>query len=336
MAGCDKAWSISRPRIFDVLSKANNILIAGCGGGYDIFSGLPLYFSLRDQGKTVSLANLSFTGMTAMSGTISLDMMCEGCYIVDNTTTLPSDYKGVYFPEYYLARWLAEETKEDIKIYSFERDQGAKQLSQTYAKLATDLNIDAIVLVDGGTDSLTFGSECEMGTPTEDHLSMISCCSCDRVKTKLLLCLGFGVDSFHGISHGLYLENVAKMEKEGGYYGCFSVSKESTEGQLFAKAYENVKVKMLPSIVCSSITDAMAGEFGNYHSNPRTKSSTLFINPLMNIYWAFDLEKVVKQIPYRNEMLKTKTMMEVSRLIYKHQDQVRKTGKTRQAIPLPM
>ena len=32
---------------FDELELAENILIAGAGGGYDIFCGLPLYFGLR-------------------------------------------------------------------------------------------------------------------------------------------------------------------------------------------------------------------------------------------------------------------------------------------------
>jgi hypothetical protein len=38
------------------------ILIAGCGGGFDVFGGLPLYFSLKEAGKTVYLANYTFSG----------------------------------------------------------------------------------------------------------------------------------------------------------------------------------------------------------------------------------------------------------------------------------
>lgn len=40
------------------------ILIAGCGGGFDIFSGLPLYFALKRAGKTVYLSNYTFSGMS--------------------------------------------------------------------------------------------------------------------------------------------------------------------------------------------------------------------------------------------------------------------------------
>jgi len=46
--------------IFRELDGANRILLAGAGGGFDIFCGLPLYFGLRAAGKSVHLANLSF------------------------------------------------------------------------------------------------------------------------------------------------------------------------------------------------------------------------------------------------------------------------------------
>ena len=326
-------WTISRPRIFDILSSSNNILIAGCGGGYDILSGLPLYFNLLEQGKNVILANLSFTSLSSMK----LDKFCDGCFVVSNSTELLSRYKdsSVYFPEYYLACWLAETTKKDAKIYAFDRGNGCKTLADAYKKLVSVFSIDAIVLADGGTDSLTFGTEEQMGTPAEDHASMVAA-SDSGVKTKLLVCLGFGVDSFHGISHGLFLENVATMEKAGGYYGCFSVSQHSNEGRLLMEGYKMVSSKMQPSIVCSSVTDAMKGEFGNHHSTLRTKSSKLFINALMNIYWVFDLDIAVNLIPYRAQLLATPTQSDIYTLINKYQVEMEKKGQVRKSLPLPM
>lgn len=324
-------WSISTPRIFDILQSKANIMIAGCGGGYDVFSGLPLYFSLTAKGKNVVLANLSFTNLSSMK----LEEYQKGCYIVSNSHEPPFAYEQVYFPEYYLACWLAETTKKDVKIYAFERMIGCQKLAEIYKKLVNDFKLDAIVLVDGGTDSLTFGKEQFMGTPAEDHTSMVAV-SDSGASVKLLVCLGFGVDAFHGISHGLYLENVAKMEKAGGYYGCFNVSQHSKEGSLFMQAYESVRTKMQPSIVCASITDSMKGEFGDYHSTNRTKSSKLFINTLMSIYWVFDLDIAVGFIPYRAELLTTATDIEVYRIIGQYQDKVHKNGETRKHLPLPM
>jgi len=53
---------------FDELNAAQNILIAGAGGGFDVFCGLPLYFWLKKLGKTVHLPNLSFTELGFCNG----------------------------------------------------------------------------------------------------------------------------------------------------------------------------------------------------------------------------------------------------------------------------
>ena len=57
-------YTLSQNLFFKKLEKAQNILIAGAGGGFDIYSGLPLYFNLRAQGKRVHLANFSFTHLS--------------------------------------------------------------------------------------------------------------------------------------------------------------------------------------------------------------------------------------------------------------------------------
>jgi hypothetical protein len=45
------------------LDAAKRILIAGCGGGFDVFSGVPIGLSLTGAGKEVTCANLSFTNL---------------------------------------------------------------------------------------------------------------------------------------------------------------------------------------------------------------------------------------------------------------------------------
>lgn len=328
------SWSISTPRIFDILSPAKTVLIAGCGGGYDVLSGLPLYFALRRQGKNVLLANLSFTSLDMKAGK---DRYCEMCVRVTHNMRVKSEERdGGYFPEYYLSQWFWEKFREDVSVYAFWREIGVSQLSAAYKKICSENKVDAIVLVDGGTDSLMFGFEERMGTPVEDQTSIMAASSVSSVATKLLVCIGFGVDSFHGVSHGLFLENVATLERNGGYLGCFSVSRHSLEGQLYHEGYQAVAKRMQPSIVSASITDAMLGYFGNHHSTSRTGSSKLFINPLMTIYWSFELAKLVAEIPYAGELLETKSAAEVMKVIVRHHSKVEKDGKIRKPIPLPM
>uniref|UniRef100_A0A1X7U3E1 DUF1152 domain-containing protein n=1 Tax=Amphimedon queenslandica TaxID=400682 RepID=A0A1X7U3E1_AMPQE len=323
-------WSITRPRLFDVLSSSKRILLAGCGGGYDVLSSLPLYAALKEQGKFVTFASLSFTSLSS----IHPPKVCEDCYEVKSSFKTKED--GRYFPELYLAQWLSEREKREVSVYAFDREIGAKTLSSAYSKIVSDNKIDAVVLVDGGTDSLMFGSEERMGTPAEDHCSMVAVSTLTSVPVKILACLGFGVDSFHGVSHGLFLENVATIEQKGGFHGCFSVSRHSKEGQFYIDGYHAVSSKMQKSIVCSSITDAMAGHFGNHHSTSRTGSSKLFINSLMTLYWSFDLEPIIDEIKYAKELSQTKSMTDVAVVIAKNNKTVKEAGLIRVSIPLPM
>lgn len=301
--------------------------MAGCGGGYDVLSGMSLYFALRAQGKNVTLANLSFTNLPATGG----KELCSGCFEVTSST---KPGKDSYFPELYLAKWLAEKGEQPL-VYAFERRLGVKPLTQAYQHIIKKHGIDAFVLVDGGTDSVMFGNEIKMGTPTEDHCSMAAACL-TSVPIKLLTCLGFGVDTFHGVSHGLFLENVAALEKSGGYLGCFSVASSSQEGDLYIECYKAVSQHMQPSIVCTSIIDGMCGEFGDHHSTTRTSGSQLFINPLMSIYWTFDLQKIVDRIQYLEKLNATETNHEIRVLINSHTKSVIESGAVRAVIPLPM
>lgn len=327
-------WSISSPRIFQLLSTAKTVLICGCGGGYDVTSGLPLYFALKAQGKQVLLANLTFTAIQSRIPDKN-DFYCDMCVKVTHDMT-PKLSGSTYFPEYYLSRWLWEKFEEPVPVYTFVRETGVAQLSKAYSKICSEHKVDAIVLVDGGTDSVMFGTEQSMGTPVEDQTSIMAVHMVKGVPTKLLAAVGFGVDSFHGVSHGLFLENVSTMEREGGYLGCFSIPRQSVEGRLYLEGYHAISSHMQPSIVCASITDGMLGHFGNHHSTPRTGKSKLFINPLMPIYWTFTLEKLVSQIPYSSDLCETKSADGVMRVIFKHHDKIGKEGKLRKFIPLPM
>lgn len=98
---------------FEAIADAETILIAGAGGGFDIFSGLPLYFGLRRMGKTVHLANLSFSRLYASNG------KRLGTALVEITARTEGFER--YFPELHLARWLAAQGEPDT-IYGIDRE----------------------------------------------------------------------------------------------------------------------------------------------------------------------------------------------------------------------
>ncbi|MBI3726517.1 DUF1152 domain-containing protein [bacterium] len=307
------------PPIFGELSSARSVLIAGAGGGFDVFSGLPLYFALRNAGKTVHLANLTF----AEHEWAGSRLLSEALFVTD--ADVPP--RASYAPEVHLARFLRAEGLGNVPIYCLART-GVKPLVEAYGVLAERLDLDAVVLVDGGTDSLMRGDEPGLGTPEEDIASILAVDALD-VPTKVLACLGFGVDAFHGVFHAYVLEAVADLTRAGALLGVFALQREMPEVELYTKAVLAVHDAMPkdPSIVSSSIVSALEGRFGDYHKTKRTQDSVLFINPLMALYWCFRLGPVAARILYREEVRSTASRYDLSLAIEQFRDGLREKKK---------
>ena len=115
--------------------------------------------------------------------------------------TADSQGNAEYFPEKHLAQWFRDQGKE-VPVYCFHR-VGPKPVTAAYDVLVRELQTDTVVLVDGGTDSLLRGDENALGTPIEDMTSIAAVDALDAalVPRKMLVCLGFGIDAFHGVCH---------------------------------------------------------------------------------------------------------------------------------------
>jgi len=312
---------------FQEVEKAQNVLLAGAGGGFDIFSGLPLYFGLEAAGKQVHLANLSFSFLPPPQVTKEARLSPSLLKVTADTPVLTD-----YFPERFLAEWFRKQGKE-VPIYCFERT-GVKPLLASYNALVKHLGVDTIILVDGGTDSLMRGDEAGLGTPQED-ISSITAVNELEVEHKMLACLGFGVDYFHGVCHAHFLEAVAELTRARGYLGMFSILEEMREAQLYAQATRYVFNKMPHhiSIVSSSILSAIEGQYGDHHSTLRTQSSKLWINPLMPVYWCFKLPQVAERILYKEAVKNTETFADVSGVIKEFRSSY-KNIRPREEIPV--
>ncbi len=310
---------------FDQLNDSKRVLIGGAGGGWDVFSGLPLYFYLKQLGKEVFLANYSFSSFRPSAGGKIHSMVEE----------VTGDSQGAqpYFPEKYLSQWFREERQEEVSIWCFPKP-GYTGLAEAYAQLVAHLEIDTIVLADGGSDSLLRGDEHGLGTPLEDMISIAAVHWLDIPCRKLLVSLGFGVDHHHGVCHAHVLEAVADLTKRGGFLGAITLLEQMPELALFREATSFVFAKMpkFNSIVCSSVLDALAGQFGNHHSNSRTKGSVLWINPLMTLYWCFQLNTLAERVMYLDKIKGTETQDEASQAIGELRGQV--GLKSWSAIPI--
>ena len=296
---------------FNELEKAQNILIAGAGGGFDVFCGLPLYFWLKKAGKTVHLANLSAGAL----GFCDAENPTPALWRVTARTAATK-----YFPEMHLSAWLTERYGE-TPIFAIA-PSGARPVSAAYEWLARTLQPDAIVLVDGGTDSLMRGDEAGLATPEGDAVSLLAVHALSGIPKKLLVCLGFGVDTHHGICHAHFLENVAALSRNDAYLGAWSLLHDSEEFRLYRDACEFAfaRLPQQPSIVNTSIIAAVAGSFGDIHPTKRTEGSKLFINPLMGLFWSFRLENVARRNLYLDQIRDTDTTEEVALAIEEFRD----------------
>ncbi|WP_149824434.1 DUF1152 domain-containing protein [Streptomyces tailanensis] len=309
-------FSLQQPGLFTRLVDAQRILVAGAGGGFDVYAGLPLALALRSAGKQVHLANLSFADLYGLDLNVWLEQ--DVAAVGPDTTA-----RGDYFPERTLAQWLHLHRLPST-VYALSRT-GVAPLRDAYRALLHHLGgIDAIVLVDGGTDILMRGDEHGLGTPEEDMASLGAVAGLDEVPHRLVACLGFGVDAYHGVNHSLVLENLAALDRDGAYLGAFSLPRDSREGAQYLDAVAHAQrcTPDHPSIVNGSVAAAVRGDFGDVRFTERTRDSELFINPLMALYFCVDAVGLARRNLYLDRLEKTALTRQISSIIAEFRDEL--------------
>jgi hypothetical protein len=288
--------------IIEQVANCKNLLIAGMGGGFDLFCGLPIYFELQKRGQTVHLANFSFSDVVGFSG---------GTRLTPTLVGVDADYDrfAIYFPEVYLAKWFKETRNEDVTIWTFEKT-GTRPLLKNYQTLIEHLEIDGILLIDGGVDSLVRGDEEETATLIEDAISLHVVNELNEIPVRLLGCIGFGVERH--LTYAQILENIADLTKAGGYLGSCSLIPQMPAYQLYEEAvlYVQGQPTQDSSVINSSIISSVRGEYGNHHLTKKTRGSRLKISPLMGQYWFFELSAVAEQNLYLPQIRDTHTFIE--------------------------
>ncbi|GAA1935675.1 DUF1152 domain-containing protein [Kitasatospora viridis] len=261
----------------------------------------------------VHLANLSFSHLYGLDAEVW--QAPELARITPDTRSAER-----YFPERTLARWLKVHQMPDT-VWAFG-STGVRPLRAAYRALVARLGIDAILLVDGGTDILMRGDETGLGTPEEDMASLAAVAGLTEVPERLVTCLGFGVDAYHGVNHSLVLENLAALDAAGGYLGAFSLPRDSREGALYLDAVAHARdaCPEHPSIVHGSVAAALQGRFGDVRFTARTGNSELFVNPLMTLYFTVTVEALAGRNLYLDKLERTQLMRQVATAIEEFRD----------------
>ncbi len=276
-----------------LLEDCQHILIAGAGGGFDVYAGLPLYFELREAGQTVSLANYSFTDFPLVR-VISRPIIEIDTLLLGARGRLLRD--TLYYPEGHLAQWFQEAHAEEVVVWMFD-DRGVLPLRTAYQHLIDKLGIDALILVDGGVDSLMRGDESAPGTLLEDAITLAAVRDLD-LPVKLLACLGFGTEVEEGVNHYLALENIAALTKRGGFLGSCALAPQMPAFQQYEAAcryaWEGGQQERHRSHINTRVIPAVRGEFGDYRMYPGRAERHL-LSPLMGLYWFFQAQAVIER-----------------------------------------
>jgi hypothetical protein len=304
---------LHHPPFFHSLAQCKRILLAGAGGGWDVLCAIPLMSNLLSQGKEVVLANFSFTW---------LDQTTAKCVFLHLYEIMPDNEvtgERTYFPEKWLAQWLRIQ-QLSVPLFAFERT-GPASLAAAYRWIMATYEVDAIVLVDGGTDILMLGDEEGLGTPQEDMCSLAAVHSL-AMENSFVACLGFGIDHFHGVSHFRFLENVSELIRKGGFLGSFHLLGEMPEAQAFLEVvrYMNLAQPDMEGIVANSIASSLEGKFGDDHFTDRTAGSELFINALMTQYWTFHLPTLASANRFLGTAMSAATMAELNARMKAYRD----------------
>lgn len=279
--------------VLHLLDDADNILIAGAGGGFDVYAGLPLVHHLEQHGKTVHIANYSFTpvDLAEVCGTV-IHADPDVLYGAVGRLKRPIGY----YPEGYLAAWYATEHDTERIIWMFD-NPGVVPLKLAYQHLMNEFDIDALILVDGGVDSLMRGDEVAPGSLLEDTISLVAIDDLD-VPVKILATIGFGTEVEESVNHYYALENIAALSKAGGFYGSCSLTHQMNEFAYYESACRYAwegnddDPERHLSHISTRIIPAAQGYFGDYRMYEAEKTRRL-VSPLMSIYWFFDASKVV-------------------------------------------
>lgn len=293
------------------IPEQSRVLVAGAGGGFDVYCALPVALNLRERGHEVHLASYSFTNLAAVRGAAT-EMAHLSCITAQSTLE-----SGDYFPEGHLCQWWQERFSERQCVWCYSRI-GVRPLAEIFRYLQASLKLDAVIVVDGGVDGLFIGNEFDLATPSMDAISIISA-SLVEEWTKIYAFTAFGTEGAESkVRHSDALLRISELAAAGSLFGVTALTRHSSIGDSFINAVEFVNRRLPPekhSVIAGSVVEALKGRFGFTSFSVKTQSSPVWLSPLTSLYWFFDLDAVAKAKPYLKEVLETESVIDVANAI---------------------
>jgi hypothetical protein len=279
----------------------HTVLLCGCGGGFDFVHSLMLYPELRRVGKSVVIGSYSFGDPKRITG--DAEVVFDEAGAIAKRVTAASTPDPYYGPEVHACSYLdtIEPAYAPHSVYAYyARAFSVPLLTRLYSRLVAVHAVDAVVLVDGGSDSLMVGDENGLGDPIEDAVSVTTVAGLAGLKVRVLISVGLGADRFNDVSDASSLRAVAELTRAGGFLGAVAVETASAGFALYRGCLEHIYQRQgFRSVLSGSIVSAAEGWFGSATVPPivgrRVEPGQLFLWPLMAVLWGFDVEAVARR-----------------------------------------
>jgi hypothetical protein len=324
---CSFIKNISDPSI-------KTILLCGCGGGFDFTHSSILIPLLKNLKKKLIFASFSFTEQSLLPQNSKLYYQFKNeranCHIVKSDKSWnDKKIEKIEAPEVHFIKVLNQNyPEEEHFIYSMEATYyNTKMLKELYEKIINDNEIDAIITIDGGSDSLMKGNEYSLGSIVEDSvtISAISNIKLKRIKQKILGCIGMGCDRFHGVSDAATFRAISELKRSDGFLGGIIIETNHEGYKLYKKIINETNTKQeFHSIIANSVLASIEGSNIVPQAIQHRVSPEMDFWPLMGIFWFFNCEKV-------------KERSEICKVIEYEDDPLQVISKYRQSIQiLPM
>lgn len=294
-----------------ILKTKQNILYLGVGGGYDILGAVPMVYLAR---KPCVLANYNAR------------LKSLRCY--------PGEADPQTYVEDRIQRWVNDRLMMACPSYALPKC-GVKAMTQHLQSIVDKHGIEAIILIDGGVDSLMTGDEEGSGTWLDDAVTMIAANEMP-VSVKVLTCLGFGTETEEGLCHHHVLRNIAEITAANGFYGACTLPYQD----MYQEACEYVWENNRKSHIHTKVISALHGRFGTDNMYEGVDAQVIggeeqetYISPLMSLYWFFSLEKVVRRNRLLSRLKQTNTSTDVMMVHRQAIDILESQKKARRDIP---
>ena len=211
----------------------------------------------------------------------------------------PDPYDG---PEVHVCSYL-DSAYPDLAphfLYAYyARAFSVPLLRQLDEQLILAHAVDAIVIVDGGSDSLMAGDEEGLGDPIEDAVWVATVASPDPRLVKILLSVGLGTDRDNDVSDAASLRAIAELTRLGGFLGAASLEPSGPCCRFYRDCLEHIyRVEVL----LGSLGDDCLGHRGLVRPGRGPPAGRrpgergeLFLWPLMAVLWAFDVDRVARR-----------------------------------------